>query len=400
MDLKALSTAVSEQAAFRRRQRLQPVGGAGDKIFPPTYLGGKHVFEKRRVNGEDCWTVLLDSVQSSSNRAEEALLQLVREKKIDLPYFSVDFRNSDVPEIGEITSLDAPHRIFDAIFRDSAVDGVPFLQSDVGKKLQLATMADASAVFELSPNALLLGAWNSTGQGGGLGAKFPRCFVSEIIGVGVATRGEKDGDAIPAGQRPGSRIDPLGILNAVPVYQKGKGGDWESTEAKGYKKVKPSAINHGNIPPTVTDVGATIDYAEHMVVLSFAALRRLRFGGDERDDAARSVLAALGLVAHLAQAKQGYALRSRCDLVCDGVAPIELVRFDGSTEVVSMNLAEAIALYGEAIAAARKVGFTLSTQPLHLTPQEKLVYLVRESRDLALAGKGTDAEEAPASAGA
>jgi len=31
------------------------------------------------------------------------------------------------------------------------------------------------------PTALIFGAWNSTGEGGGLGAKFPRAIVSEII---------------------------------------------------------------------------------------------------------------------------------------------------------------------------------------------------------------------------
>ena len=402
MNLHDLTVAVAEQAAFRRRQRLQPVGGPGDKIFPPTYPGRngpQHVFEKRRINGVDCWTVLLDSVQSSSNRAEEALLELARRQKIDLPRLSVDFRDTAVPEIGEITSLNAPHRIFDAILRDSQLDGQPLMKSDLGKRLQLATMSDASAIFEISPNALLFGAWNSTGEGGGLGAKFPRCFVSEIVGIGVAIAAEAgDGDPVPAGRRPGSRIDPLGILRGVPVY-KGP-SDWDSVEKKGYKKVRPSEINHGNIAPSIDDVGATVDYAEHTLVISFAALRRLRFGGEERDTAARAALAALGLVAHFSQAKQGYALRSRCDLVCDGTAPLELVRFDGTIEAVSMTEAQAVALYSEAISAARNAGFTINAQPVHLTPQDKLIYLVEQSRELALAGKGGEAEESAVGAGA
>jgi len=39
MEIAALTTMVAEDAALRRRQRLQPVGGRGDKIFPPTYPG-------------------------------------------------------------------------------------------------------------------------------------------------------------------------------------------------------------------------------------------------------------------------------------------------------------------------------------------------------------------------
>lgn len=36
-DLAQLRHMVTQDAALRRRQRLQPVGGKGDKIFPPTY---------------------------------------------------------------------------------------------------------------------------------------------------------------------------------------------------------------------------------------------------------------------------------------------------------------------------------------------------------------------------
>jgi CRISPR-associated protein Csb1 len=405
LDLKSLRSAVAEHAAFRRRQRLQPVGGVGDKIFPPTYPGERntdpprHVFEKRRIEEVDVWTALLDSVQSSSNRSEEALLEEARSGRIELPYLSVSFLSTAVPEVGEITSLDAPHRIFDAILRDSELDGKPLMKSDLGRKLQLARMDNAGSIFEASPNALLFGAWNSTGEGGGLGAKFPRCLVSEIIAIGVpVVESSNGGDPKPAGRRPGSRIDPLGILRAVPVF---KGAtDWDSKDQKGYKKARPSEINHGNIAPSIDELGITMEYAEHTVVISFAGLRRLRFGDVEKDAAARTMLASLGLVAHFAQAKRGYALRSRCDLVCDCIAPLELVRFDGKVDTIESSLDEAIFLYAEAVAAARSAGFEINSHPVPLKPQEKLVYLVKQSRELALAGKGGEANESAPDAGA
>ncbi len=37
MDVGALNRMIAEDAALRRQQALQPVGGRGDKIFPPTY---------------------------------------------------------------------------------------------------------------------------------------------------------------------------------------------------------------------------------------------------------------------------------------------------------------------------------------------------------------------------
>ena len=87
------------------------------------------------------------------------------------------------PGSAEITSLDAPHRVYDAILRDSLLDGRDVYEKPVGLRLAEAKPADAKALLEVSPTALLFGAWHSTGEGGGLGAKFPRCLVSEIIAV-------------------------------------------------------------------------------------------------------------------------------------------------------------------------------------------------------------------------
>ena len=67
--------------------------------------------------------MLVDSVQSQANRLEEALLTAVRERAITLPYITVDFTGKELAGISEITSLDAPHRVYDAILRDSLLDG-------------------------------------------------------------------------------------------------------------------------------------------------------------------------------------------------------------------------------------------------------------------------------------
>src|SRR6266536_2800908 len=103
LTLDRLRQAVAKDAAIRRVQRLQPVGGPGDKIFPPTYPGertndpARHVFETRRIDGHDVRCVLIDSVQSQANRLEEALLGALREKRVGkphvgLPYLTVVFR--------------------------------------------------------------------------------------------------------------------------------------------------------------------------------------------------------------------------------------------------------------------------------------------------------------------
>lgn len=408
----ALVALVRDSSAFRRRRRLQPAGGEGDKLFPPTYPGDgrdsppRHVFERRRIDGREAWCVLIDSVQSQANRLEEALLRAAQAKRITLPRLEVDFAPSGLNSIGSISSLETPHRVFDAIVRDSELDGVVLSKTKLGEGLRKATLRDASAILEASPSALLFGAWNSTGGGGGLGAKFTRAIVSEIIGVDVPVeemapdRRTGEIEVRTAGRRTGSRIDPLGVLRSVEVF-KGETG-WDLTEAaagKGAKRVRPSEVNHGNIAPSVTPLGITCAYAEQTAVITLAGLRRLRFGdysarnSSARDDAARALIAALGLVALIEQDAQGYALRSRCDLVCDGHAPLEIVGFDGTVTTLELTRDGAVALYAEAFHAAQIQGFTLAAKPKILLPQDKLIHIVRESMNKALAdeAEGDDA---------
>lgn len=402
--ISTLHDAISSHAAIRRIRRLQPAGGAGDKIFPPTYPGEqrgdppRHVFERRRNDDKDVWCVLIDSVQSQANRLEEALLSAATDgDALPLPYVSVDFSAADLHPLERITSLEAPHRVYDAILRDSFLDGVPFMQSEQGRRLAAAKPADATALLELSPTALIFGAWHSQGEGGGLGAKFPRALVSEIIGVDAPVEVEMDPRARTseprnAGRRTGSRIDPLGVLRKVEVFKGPSGWSTEQGGAgKGAKKVRPSEINHSNIAPSIQPLGVTCAYAEHRAVITLAGLRRLRFGGGARDTAGRALLAALGLVALCEQDAYGYALRSRCDLVCDGAAPLEIVRADGTTETIELDRAEARELYLEAYRSAEKADFDFRS--LTLTPQPKLVEIVRRSRELALEGAGRDEEE-------
>ena len=390
-DLAGLRDAVWEDAAIRRIRRLVPAGGPGDKVFPPTYPdngGPTHVFEQRIMGGERKDCVLLDSVQSQANRMELALLELLRGGEVWIPHLVTDFEKTQgLSDIGGITSLEAPHRVFDAIFRDSEHHGKPFWQSEPGRRLIESKPTHATVIFELSPTALVFGCWHSTGQGGGLGAKFPRAIVSEIVGV----------DAVP-GKRTGSRIDPLQIRREVEIY-KGAAG-WGLTKEEGgekAKRVRPSEVNHGNIAPTIEGLGVTIDHALHTVVISLPTLRRLKFPVDGKasahcDAAARTLLAALALLAVTAQDRAGYNLRSRCDLVPDGTASFEILDADGSVSEFPLDLEAACALYADAVKAAKAAGLPWLEEPLRLRPQEKLVEIVAESRRLALQGKGEEAE--------
>ena len=211
-----------DAVAIRGRATLEPAGGAGDKIFPPTHAvddkrkpepGAKYAFEKRRIGGQDATCVLIDSVQSQANRMEEALQTLWDDKKIALPVVSVDF-SSVAPEVGRVTSLTAPHRIADALLRDSLLDGQLFRLSDIGKSFTDASTRNATALFKVCPTALVFGLWDSTGPNGGLGAKFQRALVSEIVGINAIH-----------GSKTTSRIDPLNIAKDAAVLYKAADAD-------------------------------------------------------------------------------------------------------------------------------------------------------------------------------
>jgi len=165
---EGLLTAVAGTgAAFRSVTKLQPVGGQGDRVFPATYAEGKYATEKRRIpdggilREVDC--VLLNSVSSEANHAEEALLQGVMRGKIELPLIEVDFSaaNQSLPKrLANLTSLEVPHRLADAILRDSVLsDGTRFSKSSYAERWGASNIWDATAVYELCPTALVFGMW-------------------------------------------------------------------------------------------------------------------------------------------------------------------------------------------------------------------------------------------------
>ena len=372
----------SRAAAFRSITDYQPAGGPGDKIFPPTYEGGSYAVEARNIGGEEVTCVLLDSVQSQANRMEVALLDQWEEGRATLPVLTVDFTGDGLPRPFRVSSLEAPHRISDALIRDSELDGVMFRETEIGRRLDTLSAGNATALFELCPTALVFGMWDSTGPRGGSGVKFARCMVSEITGLHAVQ-----------GKKTSSRIDPAQILRgAGPVYRSGGGWTLDQAEAgeRSPRGIRPSDVNHGNIPPQVSDGGFTISRAVQTTVLSLPALRRLRFPlGDSRSDpavdlAARTALAAMGLFAASLVREEGADLRSRCLLHATSPAVWELLDQPGREPRQFLVPAEgARTNYREAMEGARDAGLRWLEQELVLRPSPQLLKLVRQSQELA-----------------
>ena len=396
LDLKTLREAVAgTAAAFRCVTDYQPTGGPGEKIFPATYEGGKYATEDRfdPATGELQPCVLLDSVQSQANRMELALLDAHRAAKTTLPLLVTRFDQDELLKKFTVTSLEAPHRAADALFRDSLLNGIVFRKSEVGRLLDTADTRNATGLFGLCPTALVFGMWDSTGPRGGLGAKFQRALVSEIVGFRAVL-----------GVKTSSRIDPAQVmLGAGPLYERelesSDSPHWTLQESEGSGRLKktgkPSEAVHGNITPTVSDGGVTLARARQTTTLSLAVLRRLRFpldgAGDsdvEIDLSARTVLVALGLAAGT-MARVDVDLRSRCHLFADTEPTWEILERPGKpTRRFPLDPDAALDLLEQAISQAKQAGLPWR-HVVELTPSPDLVELVRRSQELASA-QGTE----------
>jgi CRISPR-associated protein Csb1 len=405
-----------DAVGVRCRTTFQPLGGPGDKVFPPTYgvpdnAQTRYATESRYLpsadgaDGKTTRSVVLDSVASQANRFELALLGAIRRGEVSIPVTSVDFSEAEgLIGLDRISDYEAPHRIFDAILRDSYDGGRLFRYGPTGRAITEARPRDAAALYFHSPHTLVFGGWDSTGPRGGLGAKYERAITSEIVAIEIET-----------GVKTASRIDPLGIeLRAGPLYEM-PGGAWTLNEDEAIKDAKgnakrlegktgeagrPSQANHGNVTPSIDDRAGGVTAREIVgtTVLSFIQLRRLQFpagpdkaafDGKARADAelaARTALAALGLAAAALAFGEGFDLRSRCVLVADRPISFELVGRDGKAIPFDLTSADALKLVAEASDQAAAASIPWRDSELTLRPAERLVELVRRSQELAEAG--------------
>lgn len=374
-DLRSAVALSSTHAVLRITATFQPAGGAGSKVFPPTYPpqnGSPYVIEERIVEGQQRRAVQLDSVPSQANRAEEALLRAHRAGRVQVPLLQIEHTGS-APVV--LTSLEFPHRYADAYLRDSMLDGKKFDASAVGKAMLAATSADATALYAQDPGSLVYGAWNSHRKG--RQQKFPRVYSSEVVGWDPVT-----------GSRNAGRMDPLNLTGA----RKGDGENWEfAAVAKKTKDERLSEIGHGNIAPNAsTSGGVTISSGQRMATLSLAGLDRIGFGAAsfEAAVAARSALAAYALLAdRLAFGGPTLWLRSGCELVPDSER-IEWVHRGGRTEEIELTAGGAIELYEITIGDAEKHGLAMSTEPVLLTPSKALADAIDFTLTKAAPGEG------------
>jgi len=374
---QALASAAEHASALTLRANLIPASALPEDkqlfVLPPTYAEIGHLASHVREDGTHQY-ILIESPQSWANRLEELL---------------------DRPEVGigpmrisaggrTLTVNELPHRVFDALLRDSEIGGLAFRATPLGQSLTEARADNATALLQSAPGTLLFGAWDSYAGARMGAAKWPAALSGQIMGF----------DALQT-KKAGIRIDPMNIArDAVAGFKSESRAEvWTDDEAKAQKdsKGKPvalekaSEVGHGHILAELATKGAWVSRIELRSSLSLTRLRRYHFpvAGTvtaKADAAARTYLAALGLWLMHTRLTAGLELRAGAEL--DATQADFLVRTPLQDDTLLPITADsASTALAEAIASAKDAGFQFAGAT-QFTASARLEKLIQASEAL------------------
>jgi len=374
---QALASAAEHASALTLRANLIPASALPEDkqlfVLPPTYAEIGHLASHVREDGTHQY-ILIESPQSWANRLEELL---------------------DRPEVGigpmrisaggrTLTVNELPHRVFDALLRDSEIGGLAFRATPLGQSLTEARADNATALLQSAPGTLLFGAWDSYAGARMGAAKWPAALSGQIMGF----------DALQT-KKAGIRIDPMNIArDAVAGFKSESRAEvWTDDEAKAQKdsKGKPvalekaSEVGHGHILAELATKGAWVSRIELRSSLSLTRLRRYHFpvAGTvtaKADAAARTYLAALGLWLMHTRLTAGLELRAGAEL--DATQADFLVRTPLQDDTLLPITADsATTALAEAIASAKDAGFQFAGAT-QFTASARLEKLIQASEAL------------------
>ena len=379
--LVAACTDDSFEDGLRIDTELEPLAGPGGLVKPAVYEGGRYQEDRRWASTRDdeaTPVIVIDNVPSQANRLEDALRR--HRASVPVPELVLDLSaltNLPAHLPSKISSLQFPHRNADAYLRDAQLDGVDFVRTDLGKAIMAATPEKCGPLVAWFPQALLYGFWQSHLGKKRHNTKHARAWVSEIIGWKPATNNTRT---------LGLKGDPLNLNTDEALASNPDDRlHWEIGTAKlreieGGKKDKLSEIGHGQVPFMGDEAAAAaVSFAKvtQRATLSLAQLRRVAVGSDrsvETDAAARALLVALGLHAHMLAFGRGFALRSGAELRPKKTNATWLGE-NGDVELELGGTVRTGELLQSAFENAKSTGVPLDgwdTPPLSLTPKRNL----------------------------
>ena len=307
---RVLQAAATQRSAVTLRAELISAssieGDTKQHVFPPTFVDLGHLTSPVREDGTHEY-VLIDSTQSWANRLEE----VADDPALGLPRIDVQVADQT------LSAYKLPHRVYDAILRDSTLGNVTFRETPLGKSLTGARPANATALLLHAPTVLLFGGWDSFAGLKVGAAKWPAALAGQILGFDAQLS-----------KKTGVRVDPLEIsIDDFQSYKAAAPGEVWTLDADAAEKdksgkpvpIKPSEVGHGNIPASVINKGAWVSRIELRSSLSITRLRRYHFpvGGvstPERDAAAVTLLVCLGVDLMAQRLARGLDMRAGAEL--------------------------------------------------------------------------------------
>jgi len=377
---------------------LAPAAGPHAGVAPPRFVRGSqavYAFETRYVDIDGSGpqavsTVVLDSKGSALNRIEEALSTAIHDEVgavSSTPRIRVSYDG-----LPPVTCLELPHRAFDGHVRAGTVDGKPTTDSDRYRAARNVTAANARPLLELSPISLVLGAWDSTRKTHQV--RFRSALVGEVIGV-LADQGPDGRDVSARGAArfehlaPSVRLSPEDMESLVQAQEAElsvknvEGIRKDIARAKKGGTISASPLGLGSIPPSLDGLGlVSCQRIIRSHVLSFSALRQLRFGlGHDGDAAARALLAALGLNG-LARSFDELLLRANCDLI-ETAEPVFTLdgRYGRTIPLEALRAEAADELLEAAVQAARGFGVEWQGQVFEVVGNPLIVGAIAADTD-------------------
>ena len=364
---------------------LEPIGGPGGTVKPAIYAGAVYQADRRwppeaiaQDGDHEAQDVfILDNVPSQANRHEEALRR--SRQSTGVPEMILDLSNlpglpPHLPR--QLSSWQFPHRNADAYLRDSTLEGTDFGKHSIGKSILDATHDRASALIAWWPQALLYGFWQSHLGKKRSQAKHARAWASEIVGWQPAAN-----DTMVLGLKG----DPLNLsIEESALYEDHDHENWRlgAKPDKGEVKKALSELGHGQVPiGDVTPASVSFRRLTQRATVSFAQLRRVRLGrGDEADAAARALLVAMGLHAHVLAFGRGFALRSGADLRISDSSAMWLGLADELIDPLNHEASAELLQSAKQHAGSVEVPLDgWDSDPLKLAPKENLAKAIESS---------------------
>ena len=389
-DLTAVSY-VGGAGSLVMRQESEPASGPDGVIAPAKYTDGSqstYVYEKRYSadKGEPENVVLIDSKSSFANRAEKTTTRAMRdaaETTADgghvpsllskMPHITVQYDTKDRKKVFFDNQL--PHRGFDGHIRVGSYEGEPASKAEAYVKARNSTLENLLPLFELSPETVIFGGWDSTRSKNQL--RIPSILVGETYGVLADQESDPWKEDRSAIHRASGRVDPVEasikftdkdskkaiIDSALDLSEKLK-NDF-------LKKGEGSKLGLGAIPPMVKGKkgevlldGVSVRKVISTRVLSFATVRTFHFGkGVEGDAAIRALIIAV-LLRDIAGYDDNSFIRANCFLADTGKPTVVLnKRYGEKEELEPLTSETAEKLLEEAYAQAHeKAGITWEGQ--------------------------------------